>query len=352
MEKTNLLRYVDRHLPDFAAAGSPERLPQGNLNYVWRVPGEGGSIIVKHAPPYVASDPEVDLDPNRLLFELRSLQVLSPRGPLAEVSRPDVRPPEPLYADPHNHVLVMEDLGDVPPLGRWIQERSGEEMERVETAGRRLGAFIGRLHRITLGDDRLAEAFDNRAMQETRQAVQYEAATDLLRRGGVDDAEALGRRVRSLGKVLRRPGRCLTMGDLWPPSVLVTGDGLRVIDWELAHYGQPLQDLAHWDAHLWMLAHRGDAPTAEAAGVLRDAFWTAYRAAIGSAADRLWTDAMGERASIHFGAEILVRTVGRFQAGYLYDGLDPDDEPVQEAVATAAAAIRNPRSKLEIRRER
>jgi hypothetical protein len=125
-----------------------------------------------------------------------------------------------------------------------------------------------------------------------------------------------------------------------------------VIDWELAHYGQPLQDLAHWDAHLWMLAHRGDAPTAEAAGVLRDAFWTAYRAAIGSAADRLWTDAMDERASIHFGAEILVRTVGRFQAGYLYDGLDPDDESVQEAVATAAAAIRNPSSKVQMRRER
>jgi 5-methylthioribose kinase len=346
MDDTDLLRYVESHLPDFVAAGSPVRMPEGNLNVVWRVPGEGGSLIVKHAPPYVAADPEVDLDPNRIVFELRSLEALSERGAYADVPTPEVRPPRPVYADPVNHVLVMEDLGDVPTLGRWLRSTADEKAPaHTPQIGQWLGAFIGRLHRSTLGDETAAETFDNRAMQETRHAIQYQAVADLLRRGGVADADVLGRRAEALGETLLGPGLCLTMGDLWPSSVLVAPDdaGLRLIDWELAHYGQPLQDLAHWEAHLWMQAHR--APTdalADAVRALRDRFWDAYLSTIGDDADVLWSDDMRRHASVHFGAEILARTTGRFQDGYLYDGLAPDAPPIQEAVTKAANAIRRP----------
>jgi hypothetical protein len=41
-------------------------------------------------------------------------------------------------------------------------------------------------------------------------------------------------------------------------------------------------------------------------------------------------------------AEILVRAVGPFQAGFLYDGLDPAGAPLTEAVTTAAALLRAP----------
>ena len=187
MTETDLLRYVETHLPDFVARGTPERLPEGNLNVVWRVPGEGGSLIVKHAPPYVASNPDVDLDPNRIVFELRSLEALSTRGALADVRRDDVRPPRPVYADPVNHVLIMEDVGDVPTVGRWLQHGTDSRIAAQATeVGRRLGGFIGRLHRTTLGDEELARQFDNRTMQETRHAVQYQAVGDLLHRAGVE----------------------------------------------------------------------------------------------------------------------------------------------------------------------
>jgi len=350
--ETDLLQYVERHLPDFAATGPPERLPEGNLNVVWRVPGDGGSLIVKHAPPYVAADPRVDLDPNRIVFELRSLEALSPQGALAHVARPEARPPRPVYADPVNHVLVMEDLGDAPTLGRWLREEAGEKrLAHAPQLGRWLGGFIGRLHQSTQGDGEAARQFDNRSMQQTRHAIQYQAVGDLLRRAGVPDAEALGRRAEALGETLLGPGLCLTMGDLWPPSVLVRPDALHLIDWELVHYGQPLQDLAHWQAHLWMQAHRAPTPVvAEAAEALGEAFWTAYLDTIGEAADLLWTDEMRRQASVHFGAEILVRTVGRFQSGYLYEGLDGGDSPIQEAVAVAAEHIRHPKAKFEMRR--
>lgn len=341
VNRDDVVPYLRDRLPDFAPTGLPVRLPEGNLNRVWRVPGRDRSVIVKHAPPFVAADPDIPLDPSRLHVEAQCLQTLGPEGKLRGVPGPDVRPPRALDVNPEAHVLVMEDIGKVPTLGRWLRETREEAVtDRALRIGHALGAFIGRLHRRTTGDAAFAEPFDNRPVQETRHAVQYQAVGDLLARGGISDAEALGARAEALGTRLLQPGRCLTMGDLWPPSVLVTADGVRLIDWEFAHYGQPMQDVAHFAAHLWMQAHRAPSETvATAATRIRQAFLAAYRNVLVVEAPDLLDPV---DASIHFGAEILVRTVGRFQEGYLYDGLSPDETAVQEAVRSAARHIREP----------
>jgi Predicted kinase len=341
-------RYVAGRLSNFEPMGA-QQLPGGNLNVVWRVLGAERSLIVKYAPPYIAADPDTPLDPSRLRIEARCLEALSPGGRLADGTRPTMRAPRPVDVNEEIPVLIMEDVGPGPSLDQWLRE-SSPEMPGAEAAahGRRLGRFLGRLHAATSHDEHYAEAFDNRPMQETRLAVQYEGVADMLRAGGVDDAATLGARAASLGQDLLDPGRCLTMGDLWPPSVLVTSEGLRLIDWELAHYGRPLQDVAHWRAHLWMQQHRGPSDAVaeavgEAVGELRVAFLEAYADALGEAMAPLWDDTERREAAIHFGAEILVRAVGPFQAGYVYAGLEPDHPAVQEAVTTAAASIRNPR---------
>jgi 5-methylthioribose kinase len=326
--------------------GPPTRLPEGNLNVVWRVPGETQSVIVKYAPPYIASDPDTPLDPSRLDIEAQCLKTLEPSGSLSPLSSPDVRPPHLLDANRDPHVILMEDLGDVPTLGRWLRTQDSDEVDTIAPLlGHRLGTFIGRLHAATHDRPTYAETFDNRPMQETRLAVQYQGVAEMLDRGGVDDAEALGQRAQGLGEALLGPGSCLTMGDLWPASVLVQGDELRLIDWELAHFGRPLQDLAHWRAHLWMQHHQApSAPVADAVASLWEAFLGAYCDALGDAKSALWTKSEERGAGIHFGAEILVRAVGPFQAGYVYDGLSPDHPVLQDAVQTAARALRTPGS--------
>jgi 5-methylthioribose kinase len=336
----DVLPYVQERRPDFTPTGAPVRLPGGNLNVVWRVPGAERSLIVKYAPPYIAADPDTPLDPSRLVIEARCLKTLASEEALSEISCSAVRAPRLLDVNEEMPVLLMEDVGDVPSLDQWLQTAdAGAASEQ----GRGLGRFIGRLHASTYDELAYAEAFDNRPMQETRLAVQYRGVADMLRAAGVHDAEALGARAESLGKALLEPGCCLTMGDLWPPSVLVTGDGLRLIDWELAHYGRPLQDVAHWRAHLWMQRHR--APTAAIAHAVESlwaAFLTAYRDALGDAKAALWTSRETREAAVHVGAEILVRAVGPFQNGYVYAGLDPNHPAVQEAVSEATRMLRSP----------
>jgi len=334
--------YLRDRLPDFVPAGSPERLDGGNLNVVWRVPGAERSVIVKYAPPYIAANPEVPLDPSRILVEARCLEALGPDGRLSDVVTAAVRAARLHDVNEERHVVVMEDFGACPSLDAWLRSDEARE-EAVVRSGRHLGAFIGRLHARTEGRTDRGQAFDNRPMQETRMAVQYRSVADMLERGGVADAETLGARAETLGETLLEPGRCLTMGDLWPPSVLVTDDGLRLVDWELAHYGRPLQDVAHWKAHLWMQRHRAPSPAVADAA---DAAWTAFRdgylQAVGDRYEALWPSAEQRAAAVHVGAEILVRAVGPFRDGYVYAGRAPDDPSVQEAVATAARHLRTP----------
>ena len=339
MTDAEVLSYLHERLPDVRPAGAPQRLPEGNLNVVWRVPGDP-SVIVKYAPPYVAANPDVALDPSRLAIEAECLRALDAGGDLHDLTTSALRPPRLLDANRAQHVLVMEDVGNVPTLGRWLRGTPAPTQRRAESIGAHLGRFIGRLHRRTHHAADRAARFDNRAMQQTRHAVQYEAVGDLLREH-VSDAEALGQRAEAVGRQFLTPGRCLTMGDLWPPSVLVLPDALRLIDWELAHFGQPEQDVAHVDAHLWMQAHRAPHDAAKrAAQALRSSFHAAYPSALGKVSSDLLTDAMQRRSAVHVGAELLVRTVGRFQNGYVYDGLSPDHPDVQEAVQVAAQCIR------------
>lgn len=345
MTDEDVLPYLRERLSDFDPAGTPTRLPEGNLNVVWRVPGNERSVVVKYAPPYIAADPDTPLDPSRLLIEARCLEALGPSGRLADVSGAAVRTPRPLDVSTEPHVLVMEDLGDLPTLNRWLREGDpGPVRKTAPTLGERLGTFLGTLHAATCDDEAYAAAFVNRPMQETRQAVQYQGVAGMLEKGGVADADDLGARAEALGAALLEPGRCLTMGDLWPPSVLVDGGNLRLIDWELAHYGRPLQDVAHWIAHLWMQEHRApSSAVGEAVKALRTSFLRAYWAALGNGAEKaLWTEQERRDAAVHLGAEILVRAVGPFQAGYVYEGLAPDHPVVQEAVTTAVRHLRAP----------
>jgi aminoglycoside phosphotransferase (APT) family kinase protein len=137
------------------------------------------------------------------------------------------------------------------------------------------------------------------------------------------------------------------MGDLWPNSIIISVSGIRVIDWELAHFGRPLQDIGHLAAHLWMLGQR--APEAQAAvrvSACLEAFVTAYRESLGHDSSRIFGLEEARLAMVHAGCEILQRSVGNFTEQYLYAGLGRASPIVQEAVRMAVSLLRGERDLL------
>lgn len=329
-------------IPEFKITGSPQKLSGGLLNFVWRLNGTIDSVpyslIAKWAPPYIASSPEVQLDPDRIFIEAKILEGFSAGGLLATIGSEEVRPPRFIMLNRSQHLLVMEDVCQCPDLAVWLKET--HSTTEAANIGRSLGKFIGRLHRLSAQRPQLAMEFNNRNIQQTRLAVLYGNIHNYAVRAHLPNAEQLGMAAVEYGKLLQQPGKALIMGDLWLPSVIVSQHGLRVIDWELAHYGRPSQDVGHFAAHLWMHIHRAGTPrAAKNAGTILESFLTAYRFALGPDFDKILGVTGVMESAIHFGSEILARTVGLFQQGYLYDGLPGDHALVQQAAQVAANHI-------------
>lgn len=342
----SILDILSQRLPDFRIQGKVQPLSGGLLNYVWRVTGDSHSsprsMIIKWSPPFIASIPDVELDPQRSSIEAKAMTAFEPREVLADVGEPKVRAPYLCLIDEEQHFLAMEDLGAWPDLGAWLRSGSHSRME-AEAIGISLGRFIGKLHRSSMDRPDLAQHFNNHTIQRTRLEFQYKNIQQYAQTAGLSNADEIGRRAVEYGEKLQEPGLTLIMGDLWPPSILVTGSGLRIIDWELAHYGRPSQDIGHLAAHLWMHSHRAVSGNATiVARQLLDSFLSSYRATLGSDFDTLFGIEGMLESSTHLGSEVLTRTAGVFQKDYLYAGLDHDDPVIQEAIETAARHICQP----------
>lgn len=336
-----ILDILKDNLNWFQPKSSPERLQGGLLNYVWRVDGKPKSIIVKYFPPYIATVPEVSLDDKRMLIEARALQAFQTGGIFSSLNNNNIRPPQIYYADESRKFLVMEDIENEPNIKKasnWIlADLSGKE------AGEIIGNFIGNLHSLSFSRTDLAGNFENCSIQKTRLDFQYKAIAPLLKQAGIEDYQILGDKVSKLGEKYLQKGKNVIMGDLWPNSIIPVADGLRIIDWELAHYGYPAQDLAHFAAHLWMKSNRAKTKTeAEELDRMLASFFDSYVCALGSNCEDILNSQEIIDCSLHFAAEILVRTIGNFQAGYLYDGLPLTSPPIQKAIQTAVNHLRFP----------
>jgi len=339
-----VLAFVRQAFPDEHWTGPVEPLSGGALNQVCRVRGAERSVVFKHAPPHVASRPDLPLDESRLAFEAAALRAFDEEPSLRDLADgTGVRPPRLLHHDAKLNFILIEDLGDTPPLDTALND-----LPETESLGAALGRFIGGLHRATTARPDLAEAFDNRPVQQTRFELQYASAASYAETAGAaeDESKRIQAHATDLGRRLLRPGRCLVMGDLWPPSILPGEENLRLIDWEFAHYGRPLQDSAHLAAHCWMHAIAARSPSESRAWIL---FWEAFARAYshtGAAPPSL--DASGIDWNLHFAAEVLMRTAGPFRANGPFAACNDNDLRLTHARASATALLADPKQAFPV----
>jgi 5-methylthioribose kinase len=339
-DPNTVARYAVSRYSDIGAVVGVDRITTGFLNFVWRVRGTGGSVIVKVMAEFAASNPTIALDRRRVAVEAAALELLAPGGRLGSVCGSMVHTPRLLDGDPERGVLIIEDFGSIPDLKSWLGTTNDSRL--AGNIGQEIGGFLGRLHLHSNEDPEIASRVENPTIQKTRLEVQYRAVSQLAAQASLGDASKIGAKAEALGHSLNRRGHVFIMGDLWPQSLLISRQQVGVIDWELAHWGWPAQDVAHLAAHLWMIEQTAAEDDAkERARRTRVEFLVGYREALGSRFDELFGTTGVEHSRIHAGAEILVRTLGRFSDGYLYGGLDPDSTLVKEAVTVAAEHIRS-----------
>jgi 5-methylthioribose kinase len=332
-DRKTLVTFAGKFVSGVTDSSPLEELRGGNLNFVWRIQSTSGkSFIIKHAPPHIATVPEIAFDDSRIVFEANVLKAFQNRSELNQLSGFGVRPPEFVGNDAGRHLLLMEDVGTWPNLLQAIGLVDNDFVSR----GTDLGSFIAQLHLQTYQNQWFAHNFANLPVQETRLQVQYNGCLDFCRRAQMPDAERIGRRCRRLGKKLNSPGKCLIMGDLWPYSILFSRKEIRLIDWELTHFGRPAQDVAHLAAHLWMMSHRTPKRSQkERIDKFRRSFIKSYFKRITKQEPQLLTEEDERDFQIHFGAEILARTLGNFQKNYLYEGLPPNHPVIRQAAEEA-----------------
>ncbi|KAK9360834.1 kinase-like domain-containing protein [Lipomyces starkeyi] len=271
------------------------------------------SLIRKFAPPYVAALGEsAPFSQTRQIVEANALSLFSlPSGPLFSLPRnSSVLVPKPIHHDPENHVLILEDLGNLLTLSEYLTPLSEKyrhsrcDIGLCHQIGLRLGQFLADLHsRSTLDSltPEMVRGFENPSMIEIVREAAVLPIAKYLQMFEIQDAEQLAQVVaEDFDLNLPDEEKSFTVGDLWTGGILISGTDLNstisgdgqvqtkvngneakigVIDWEFSGpgagvYGDMAQFFAH--LHLHLVAAEQDSLLHEITKVLIEAIADSY----------------------------------------------------------------------------
>jgi aminoglycoside phosphotransferase (APT) family kinase protein len=269
----------------------------------------GRRVVVKQALGQLRTAREWFVPRDRVLAEADALR-------LAATLTPDAVPAV-LHVDEAALLLVME----AAPQGWSDWKRRLLAGEVAAGLGTRLGTVLARWHGAT-GDRPLPERLEGFGRMDGLRLAPFHATVGARR---PDLAPALAALIEQLHTPV-----CLVHGDFSPKNVLTGGGALWVIDFEVAHRGAPVFDLAFLLSHLTLKALHLPG-SAAALRRLAEAFLLAYREGGGLAA------ALAEPAlSRHTGALVLSRLLGTSPVDYAEDRWRAD------AIATGERLLRAP----------
>ncbi len=275
-----------------------------------RIPSTGASMVVKQALERLRVDDDWRAKQERTELEVAALRLCARLTP--------GRVPRLLDSDPAAHVVVMELLpGDAP---NWQSEVAAGRAHAA--AGAWAGETLGIWHFRTAGDPAVASTFDDfESFEQQRLHPFYETVCERL-----PDAAA---HIAPRAEELRRRG-CFVDGDYAMKNILVGPDRNWKLDFEVAHYGNPVFDLGFFLSFVVLSAVRWPALRDEMR-VLAQGFLDGYRSAAG---DRFAGDETDVAA--HTGCLVLARTDGKSPAQFL--------EPAsrERARAVGLALLREP----------
>lgn len=256
----------------------------------------GPSWVLKQALAKLRVRVDWFSDPSRIHHEALGLRWLRRYAP--EGSIPDF-----IFEDEREHVLAMEAVAQ--PHDNWKSLLLGGRVEPDHV--RQFAGILASIHRRSAANrDTVEPMFADTTFFETLRLEPYYLYTAQQ----VPESRPF---FDALIADTRANRTALVHGDYSPKNVLVHQGKLILLDYEVIHFGDPAFDLGFSLTHLLSKAHHiahQRQHFAEAA----NAYWTTYRAALGSVA---WSDGLEARAVRHTIGCLLARVEGRSPLEYL-----------------------------------
>lgn len=295
------------------------RFPGGVSNHVWGVRTEKGCWVVKQPLAQLATKEEWFSGTDRLDVEVAALQALERWVP---ENVPHVR-----FHDPEEKVCIMA----CAPEGAvsWKDQMMGGTFDA--STAHAVGALLRLIHRKSRSDTRRVRSkFDDLIFFK-------ELRIDPFHRFVAQKHPDLEEPIKGLIRELVSNRTTFVHGDYSPKNVLVDrSGGLTLIDLEVAHWGNPVFDVAYCLGHLMLKAWHLDRASNALESI--QAYLEGYKN-------------VPKRLIPHVGLMLLARIDGKSTVEYL---TDPDviervrsvgksmllsDDPSAEPLAVISSAI-------------
>ncbi|MDQ0340065.1 5-methylthioribose kinase [Caldalkalibacillus uzonensis] len=285
-----------------------ELLTGGVSNMVWKITTPSKRWVLKQALPKLKVQEEWYSDVDRIFREqlvMRFLQDLIPSDTVPGI----------IHHDLERHILIMNCAPEstIP----W----KNQLMEGIfdQSVASNVGRLLKMIHKqsLSMNENQIAQLKDLRFSKQLRIDPFYHYI-------GQKYAE-LKNMVQVLVKDLTEVQFCLVHGDFTPKNILVDQDhSLILLDYEVAHWGNPVFDLVSCIAHLllkgWALEKRTEAVRTVLA--LLDEYG----------------EQISEKFPCHLGLFLLSRLDGKSPVSYLQD-----DKLIKEIRMTALNILRGSR---------
>jgi 5-methylthioribose kinase len=207
----------------------------GVSNIVLQAETKQGCLVFKQSLPKLRVAEEWLFDQRRIVNERRCMELL---GELLPGSAPEVR-----FADDQNFVFAMTCA---PPGGRnWKEALLAGEADIV--AAERVGALLGEMHRRAAGHADVRERFAD-------WEVFRQGRVDPYHRRVIEAHPDLAPWIEAEIARMRSHRVTLVHGDYSPKNLFVYPDRVLMLDFEVAHWGDPAFDVAFCLTHLLLTA--------------------------------------------------------------------------------------------------
>ncbi|MEX2103858.1 MAG: aminoglycoside phosphotransferase family protein [Bacilli bacterium] len=279
---------IDKHLivEDERVTITP--LNGGVSNQVWKMTGDHKNWVIKQSLGTLKTAEIWTSDVNRIIREFRAMQYISPFLSCGVV-------PPIVFEDSGNHLFIMESAGDDAVMWKDQLFVGKLETKTVKT----VASVLKEMHNksVLLDANAKQDLLDMSYVEELRIQPFYLHLLDQF----PQIRDILLQLVDELTQ--RSDENCFVHGDFSPKNMLVDGKGdLTLLDFEVAHFGNPVMDTALLSSHL-ILKGMAFNKKPEFTQLIRE-FMNEY-------------GPVGQRFPQHLGVFLLARIKGKSPAEYV-----------------------------------